>query len=188
MTIVYVLSSATVVLIVISVFIINGLIAKKNQVRNAEGSIDALLKKRYDLIPNLVETVKTYMKHERGTLSEVTEMRTRALNTGLSGSEKVRIHEQLEKTLESIMITCEQYPDLKANTNFLQLQAALNETEEQVSAARRFFNTSVTDFNNALEMFPSIIFAKLMGYRRKEVFTATEEERQSISVKKMFES
>ncbi len=188
MIIYYILAVVAAFFILSCIFIINGLIAKKNQVRNAEGSIDTLLKKRFDLIPNLVETVKKYMKHERGTLSAVTEMRTRALNAGLSGDEKAKIHAQLEKMLGSIMLTAEQYPDLKASTNFLQLQEALNETEEQISAARRAFNASVTDYNNALEMFPSNVFASLLRYKHKEVFTATEEEKQSISVKKLFES
>jgi LemA protein len=188
MTIIYILLGIAVIFILFCIFIVNGLIAKKNQVRNVEGSIDALLKKRFDLIPNLVETVKTYMKHERETLGAVTEMRTRALNAGLSGDEKAEIHAQLEKMLGSIMVTAEQYPDLKASTNFLQLQAALNETEEQISAARRAFNASVTDYNNALEMFPSNVFAMLLRYKHKELFTAAEEEKPNVSVKKLFES
>ena len=188
MNIAYILMVVAAFVIFFCILIINGLIAKKNQARNAEGSIDALLKKRYDLIPNLVETVKTYMKHERETLSAVTEMRTRALSIGLSGDEKARIHADLEKTLGSIILTAEQYPDLKANTNFLQLQAALNETEEQISAARRAYNASVTDYNNALEMFPSNVFALLLRYKHKELFTAAEEEKRNVSVKKLFES
>ncbi|MCU0849321.1 MAG: LemA family protein [Spirochaetes bacterium] len=188
MTTIYIILVAAGFFIFFCILIVNGLIAKKNQVRNAEGSIDALLKKRFDLIPNLVETVKKYMKHERETLSAVTGMRTKTLSPGLTADERDKINAQLERALGSIMLTAEQYPDLKASSNFIQLQAALNETEEQISAARRAFNASVTDYNNALEMFPSNVFAALLRYKHKEVFTAAEEEKENVSVKKLFES
>src|SRR4030042_10193 len=187
MTTVYIILVAAGVFIVFCILIVNSLIAKKNQVRNAEGGIDAILKKRFDLIPNLVDTVKNYMKHERETLSAVTGMRTKTLSPDLTAEEKARIYAQLERTLGSIMLTAEQYPDLKASENFLQLQAALNETEEQISAARRAYNASVTDYNNALEMFPSNVFAILLRYKPKLLFTAAEGEKRNVSVKKMFE-
>jgi LemA protein len=133
----------------------NSLVGKKNQVENAFASIDAMLKKRYDLIPNLVATVKQYAKHESGTLTEITELRAKAMSGGLSSDEQVQVNNQITKAMGGIMVAVENYPELKANENFLQLQRSLNEIEEQISAARRAYNASVTDFNNAIEMFPS---------------------------------
>jgi LemA protein len=186
--IVYVLIGVVVLLVLICVALINSLVAKKNQVRNVAGSIDALLKKRYDLIPNLVAAVKNYMKHERETLTSITEMRARAASGNLSEGEKVKLNDRLGQLLGGILVAVESYPDLKANQNFLQLQAALNETEEQISAARRAYNAAVTDYNNALEMFPSSIFATLLNYKHETVFAAEEGERANVNVGKMFDA
>ena len=166
----------------------NTLVGKKNQVENAFATIDTLLKKRYDLIPNLVATVKQYMEHEAGTLTKITELRAKALSGSISSDDSVALNNQLGKMLGNIMVAVENYPDLKANQNFLQLQGTLNEIEEQLSAARRAFNASVTDFNNAVEMFPTNIMAGMMGYRRRQLFEASEAERETPDVKDLFGS
>ena len=174
------------VLVLIPVFLYNSLVGKKNQVQNVFASIDTLLKKRYDLIPNLIATVKTYMQHERGTLTEITEMRAKAVSGSLSDDQKVDLDNKMTKALGGIMVAVENYPDLKANQNFLQLQGTLNEVEEQISAARRAYNASVTDYNNAVEMFPTNIVASMMNYQRKQVFEIVEKERKNVSVKDLF--
>lgn len=168
------------------VILYNSLIGKKNQVENVFGSIDTLLKKRYDLIPNLVATVQTYMQHERGTLTAITEMRAKAVSGNLSDDEKVALDNKVSKMMGGIMVAVENYPDLKANQNFIQLQRTLNEVEEQISAARRAYNASVTDYNNAVEMLPTSIMASMMNYKRKQVFEIAETERQNVDVKNLF--
>lgn len=173
--------------LVLSYFVIyNGLIGKKNQVENAFASIDTMLKKRYDLIPNLVATVKQYAGHESDTLTEITELRSKAMSGGLSSDEQVQVNNQISKAMGGIMVAVESYPDLKANENFLQLQRSLNEIEEQISASRRAFNSSVTDFNNAIEMFPSSIVANMMKYQRKQLFEIPSEERENVNVGELF--
>ncbi len=164
----------------------NSLVGKKNQVENAFASIDVFLKKRYDLIPNLVATVKQYMQHEADTLTKVTEMRARATSGSVGTDEKVEINNQLSAGLGRIMVAVEAYPELKANENFNQLQRTLNETEEQLSAARRAFNASVTDFNNAVEMFPTNILAGMMGYTRRTLLVTPEAERANVNVGDLF--
>lgn len=164
----------------------NSLVGKKNSVENAFGSIDALLKKRYDLIPNLVATVKQYMKHEADTLTKVTELRAKATSGKLSPDETVELNSTLGGMLGGIMVAVEAYPELKASENFQQLQRTLNEVEEQLSASRRAYNAAVTDFNNAVEMFPTNIMAGMMHYTRRKLFEATEMERVNPDVKNLF--
>ena len=177
-----------VIIVLFLIFLYNSLVAKKNQVINVFASTDAILKKRYDLIPNLVSTVKMYVKHERDLLREITEMRTKVLSGRLSDDDKVDLDNKISGVLRGIMVAVENYPDLKANQNFLQLQASLNEVEEQISAARRAYNASVTDYNNALEMFPSNVMASMMKYERKPWFEISEAERRSVDVGKLFGS
>jgi len=174
------------VLFLIIILIYNSLISKKNQVENAFASVDTMLKKRFDLIPNLVNTVKAYMSHEKSILTEVTELRAKATSGNVSNDEVVALDNQLSKAVGRIMMVSENYPDLKSNTNFIQLQASWTEIEEQISAARRFFNTAVTEYNNAVEMFPTNIFARMMNYQRKKVFEIHEAERQNVDAGKLF--
>jgi len=176
------------VFVLFFVVIYNGLIGKKNQVENSFAGIDTMLKKRYDLIPNLVATVKQYASHESGTLTEITELRAKAMSGGLSSDEQVQINNQLSKMMGGIMVAVENYPELKANENFLHLQRSLNEIEEQISAARRAFNATVTDFNNAIEMFPSSIVAGVMSYKRRQLFEIPQEERKNVNVSELFDS
>jgi LemA protein len=175
------------IIIIIPVLMYNLLVRKKNQVENAFAGIDAILKKRYDLIPNLVATVKQYMVHEAGTLTEITSLRAKAASGGLSSDETVELNNRLGQALGGIMVAVENYPDLKASENFQQLQRALNEVEEQLSAARRSFNASVTDYNNSVEMFPTNIMASMMGYKMRRLFEVTEIERQRPDVADLFQ-
>ncbi len=172
--------------LLISIFIYNNLVGKKNQVENAFGSIDAMLKKRYDLIPNLVESVKAYLKHEKETLTHLTELRTQMMSGNQSTDERVQLENQISGVMRNVMIAVENYPDLKASEQFSLLQRSWNEAEEQISAARRAYNAAVTDYNNGVEQFPSNIFASMLNYQRKAVFVIPEVERQNVSAKEMF--
>ncbi len=165
----------------------NSLVWKKNAVANGFAAVDALLKKRYDLIPNLVSTVKIYMRHEAKVLEEITALRAKAVSGTLSDDEAVAINDKLSKAIGGIMVAVENYPNLKASRNFTQLQRSLNEIEEQISAARRAYNAAVTDYNNAVEMFPSNIIASMMGYKPKKLFEITEAERGNPDIGKLFE-
>ncbi len=173
-------------LIVMSMY--NGLIRKKNEVVNAFGGMDVQLKKRYDLIPNLISTVKQYMTHERELLTKVTELRTKALNADLSDESKVDLDNQITHAMKGIMVAVENYPDLKANQNFLNLQRTMNEVESQISASRRAYNAAVTDFNNGVQMFPSSIIAGMMKLVPKKVFEIPDVERQNVNAKDLFNS
>jgi len=173
---------------IIGAFVIltyNNLIARKNQIDYAQGAIDALLKKRFDLIPNLVATVKEYATHERGLLEQVTALRSR-IGQARSDDERMGLEGQMSGLLGRLLVQLEAYPDLKANQNFLQLQATLNEIEEQISAARRAFNAAVVEFNNAIEMFPSNLVAGWMGLKRRQVFEVDESEAAAPSVSNLF--
>jgi len=169
-----------IILVLIPVVIYNSLVRKKNQVLNVFATIDVLLKKRYELIPNLVATVKGYAEHERSLLEEITRMRAKALSDGISDDQKVELDDRFSKALARLFLVVENYPDLKASENFIHLQRTLTELEEQISAARRAYNAAVVDYNNAIEMFPTNIAALMMRYRRKRFFEIPEEQRQSV--------
>lgn len=175
------------VIILAIVFMYNTLISKKNQVENIFAGLDAILKKRYDLLPNLVASVKEYMVHEQSTLEKITELRSKAVQSNLNSGEKLALDKQLSQMLDGLMVAVENYPTLKANENFLHLQATLNELEEQISAARRAYNQSVTDYNNAIEMFPTNFMANFMKLERKNVFSAPVVERENVDVKNLFQ-
>ena len=177
-----------VLLIVIVAFMYNSLINKKNQVENAFGGMDAQLKKRYDLIPNLISTVKVYMKHESETFTKITELRTKAISGEMSNDEKVELDNTISSKLGSIMVAVENYPDLKASENFNQIQRSLNEVEEQISASRRSYNATVTSYNNSVEMFPTNILAGMMNMKHKKVFEIPEIQRENVNVGDLFDS
>ncbi|HZY82132.1 MAG TPA: LemA family protein [Cyclobacteriaceae bacterium] len=182
----YIVIGGVVLLVLLIIVAYNNLVGARNQVENAFGSIDVMLKKRYDLIPNLVETVKAYMKHEKETLTSITELRTRAVSGTLSTEERVEVENKMAGLMRNVMITAENYPELKADSQFTMLQRSWNEAEEQISAARRAYNAAVTSYNNACEKFPSNILASMFGHKRKAVFVIPEVERQNISAKAMF--
>jgi len=183
------MSTPLIILIVLAIVLVlmyNSLIAKKNQVENIFASVDTLLKKRYDLVPNLVASVSKYMQHEKSILEDITKLRSQANKTNLSDKEKIDLDKKMSAALGSIMIAVENYPELKANENVLHLQHSLNEIEAQISAARRAYNQAVTDYNNAIEQIPTNIMANMMGYSRKDVFEINEGERKNVNVKELF--
>lgn len=165
----------------------NTLIRRKNQIEYAYGAIDAMLKKRYDLIPNLVETVKQYMTYEQDTLAKIISLREQVhAQPGMPAEDRIRTEDNITNLLGKVRIAIENYPELKANSNFIQLQGTWTEIEEQLSAARRTYNSAVTSYNNTVEMFPSNIVANMMNYQRKEVLAIPEVERQAPNAKELF--
>lgn len=175
------------VLLLYFVAVYNNLVRKNNQVSNAFGTIDAMLKKRFDLLPNLVATVQQYAQHESATLSKLTELRTKSYNT-MTTEEKAAFDQAFSQAQRNFFMVAENYPDLKASANFLQLQRTLNETEEQLAASRRTYNACVTDYNNSVMTFPSNIVAGIVNFKTKEVLTIPEEERAVPNVKNLFNS
>ncbi len=175
-----------IVLVIILVLMYNSLVAKKNQVENIFGSVDTQLKKRYDLIPNLIASVSKYMEHEKSILEDITTLRSQANKPDISPKHKMDLDAKMSAALGSIMIAVENYPELKANENVIHLQHSLSEVEAQIAAARRAYNQAVTDYNNALEQIPTNFMANAMGYTRKEVFEIDESERKNVNVKALF--
>lgn len=176
------------VFIVLIIFIVvyNSFVSKRNQVKNAFAGMDVQLKKRYDLIPNIVATVQNYATFEKETLTKLTEMRARATNPNLTNDEKLQMAQETQKMLGNIMVAVENYPELKASENYMQLQKTLTEVEEQIAAARRYYNTAVMDLNNAIMMFPSNLIAGIMSVKEEKMFESNDTERQSVDVNKLF--
>lgn len=160
----------------------NGLIVLKTRIQEALSGIDVQLKRRADLIPNLVETVKGYAKHEKNVFENVTKARSSLMSAG-SLKEKADANNQLSATLKSLFAVAEAYPDLKANTNFQDLQRQLEDTEDKVAYSRQFYNSNVLDFNTRVQMFPTNIMASMLGFKIAEFFAATEDERKKVDVK-----
>lgn len=171
-----------VVLLIIIAGMYNGLVTSRNKVKNAWGQIDVQLQRRFDLIPNLVDSVKGYMKHEEGVLTKVTELRTSWANASTVG-EKAELDNQLSGALKTIMAVSENYPDLKANQNFSELQEELRNTENKISYARQFYNDSVTMYNTKLQVVPTNIIANAFNFSAREVFKVdSEEARKNVRV------
>ncbi len=168
-----------VVLLLIPVLMYNSLVGKRNQIHNIFGTMDAMLKKRWDLVPNLVETVRGYAAHERGLFEAVTEARRRVMQGNAGDDEKVMLDNAVSQLVGLFRMTVENYPQLKASDNFLHLQRTLNELEEQISAARRAYNAAATDYNNSVEMFPTNIIASMFGFARKPLLQFEPESRQT---------
>lgn len=160
----------------------NGLVKTKNQAKEAFSTMDVYMKKRYDLIPNLVETVKGYASHESQTLEKVTAARNAAM-TASSIDEKLKNENALTGTLKSLFAVAESYPDLKANTNFMDLQRQLQTIEEDIANSRKYYNASVKNLNNKIEMFPSSIIAGMFHFEKKPYFeVSSQEERENVKV------
>ena len=171
-----------VVLVVIVAGMYNSLVQARNKVKNAWSQIDVQLQRRFDLVPNLVESVKGYMNHEEATLTKVAELRGAWGNAKTVG-EKANLDNELSRALTSIMAVAESYPDLKASQNFLQLQEELKNTESKVSYSRQFYNDTVTMYNNKLEVIPTNIIAGLFNFKPEELFKVeSEEARKSVKV------
>lgn len=160
----------------------NRLVAFKNRTKEAWADIDVQLKRRYDLIPNLMETVKGYAAHEKQVLENVTAARSAAMDAK-TPEEKIEKENALSQTLKSLFAVAENYPDLKASANFLELQRELSDTENKIQAARRFYNGNVRDFNIAIESFPSNVVAAVFGFKQMKLFEiAAEAEREAPKV------
>ncbi|MFC2049711.1 LemA family protein [Chloroflexota bacterium] len=175
MTIVlWIIIGIIVILLIAFVAIYNGLVRLRNQVKNAWAQIDVQLKRRHDLIPNLVETVKGYMKHERETMEAVTKARTLAQQVSSAGpGERAKAEGELSSALARLLAVAEKYPDLKASQNFLALQEELTSTENKISFSRQFYNDSVMTYNNQTQMFPSNVVASMAGFKHGEFFEVT---------------
>ena len=169
MTPLYIIIGAVVVIGLWAVGMYNRFITLTNRVKEAWSDIDVQFKRRYDLIPNLVETVKGYAAHESGTLTKVTEMRTRAMNA-TSPADKADAENMLSGALKSLFAVSENYPNLKANENFLELQRELSDTENKIQAARRFYNSTVQDLNTGLQSFPNNIIGGAFGFVPRDFF------------------
>ena len=178
-----------VVIVVPALFLIgyyNGFVSKRNMSEQAFSTIDVMLKKRYDLIPNLVATVQQYMTHESETLTRIAQYRSRIADPKAGADSRVSANNELNRLLGNIMVQVENYPELKADKHFSELAATLNNLEEQLSAARRTYNAVVTSFNTSVEMFPGNIFAKLFNFKRLALLETPPEERQTPDVKALF--
>ena len=175
-----------VVLIVVAVFWVmgmyNGLVGSRNEVKNSWSQIEVQLKRRHDLIPNLVETVKGYMGHERGTLEAVTKARQQAVDVTGSVEDRAKVENVLSQTLRSLFAVAEAYPDLKANQNFLALQEELTSTENKISFARQAFNDAAANYNIRREVFPANTVAGMFGFKEAALLETAETERAAPKV------
>jgi len=187
MVIVYVLLAVLAVLVIYVISVYNGFVVLTNRVKEAWSDIEVQMKRRYDLIPNLVETVKGYAAHESGTFEKVIQARNMAMANHGTPAEKAQAENVLSGTLKSLFALSENYPQLKANENFMKLQFELTDTEDRIKASRRFYNTNVMALNSKIEMFPSNIIAKRFGFAKREFFELDESEaaaaRQPVAVK-----
>ena len=178
---IYLIIGAIALLVIYVLVTYNGFVRMKNRVDESFSTMDVYLKKRWDLIPNIVETVKGYAKHEKSTLSEVIKLRNGAYDN-MSSDEKIKANQQLSKGITKIMALAEQYPDLKANENFKDLSTQLTKIEDEIANSRKYYNGTVREFNDKVQMFPSNIVANIFGYKAKTMFEANEEERKNVKV------
>lgn len=178
---VYVIIAILVLIIIYVLVSYNNFIKLDNKVKEAFSTMDVYLKKRWDLIPNLVETVKAYAKYEKDTLKEVIELRNNTYDS-MSDDKKIKTNEQLSSGINKIMALAESYPDLKANENFKNLSHELVKIEEEIANSRKYYNGTVRIYNNKVEMFPNNIVAGLFGYKAKTMFAASADERKNIKI------
>lgn len=170
------------VILLMALFMYNSLVVMRNKVKNGWSQIDVQLKKRYDLVPNLVETVKGYAKHEAGTLSKITELRNQAMQTK-DIKAAMKTNDQLSKAIGGLLnVVVENYPDLKASQNFLMLQEELSGIENKIAYARQYYNDTIMDYNNKLQIFPNSLFAKMFNFKEESFLEATSEEKKNVKV------
>ena len=182
-TILWIILIVLIVAILWIIAVFNGLVTLKNRAKEAFSDIDVQTKRRYDLIPNLVETVKGYASHERELFEKVTQARASAMNAQ-GTQQKAEAENALSNTLKSLFAVAENYPDLKASQNFLALQNELTDTEDKIQASRRFYNTNVRDLNIKIESFPANIIASTFSFKEMELFqTASDVEKEAVHVK-----
>ncbi len=166
-------------------FSYNNLIGKKNQIDNAAGGLDATLKQRFDLIPELVEVTKQYMKHEETMFTKIIELRSRGKTTA-NLDEKNHISDELNNEIGKLLVTVENYPELASNQNFLRLQDSMIDLEKNIAAARRFYNAAIIDFNDSIQMIPGIFIAPIMGLKARERYSIDEFEKNVPNTKDLF--
>ncbi len=177
----YIIIAIVVIFLLLVFATYNSFIKLSNRVKEAFSTMDVYLKKRWDLIPNIVETVKGYAKHEKETLEGVIKLRNGAYDK-MSDDEKIKANNELSKGITKIMALAESYPDLKANENFKDLSNQLTKVEDEIANSRKYYNGTVREYNNKVQMFPSNICAMIFGYKTKKMFEANEEERQNVKV------
>lgn len=177
----YIIIAIIVLIVVYALALYNSFVKLNNKVKEAFSTMDVYLKKRWDLIPNIVETVKGYVKHEKDTLKEVVELRNSAYDK-MSDEEKIKTNEKLSSGISEIMALAEAYPDLKANENFKDLSNQLTKVEDEIANSRKYYNGVVRMYNNKVEMFPSNVFAGLFGYKSKAMFEVSSNERENVKV------
>ena len=178
---IYIIIAIIVLIVIYALALYNSFVKLNNKVKEAFSTMDVYLKKRWDLIPNIVEIVKGYAKHEKDTLKEVVELRNSTYDK-MSDEEKIKTNEQLSSGINKIMALAEAYPDLKANENFKDLSKQLTKVEDNITNSRKYYNGVVRIYNNKVEMFPSNIFAGLFGYKSKAMFEASANERENVKV------
>lgn len=181
MELIWVVLAVIAIAIVWLIALYNGLVVLKNRCEEAWSDIDIQLKRRYDLIPNLIETVKGYAKQEKEVFTKVTEARATAMQA-TAPADKAKAENVLSDTLKSLFAVSENYPQLKSSENFLQLQKELTDTEDKIQASRRFYNANVLSFNNRLQVFPSNMVAGMLGYQRRGFFEVAEGEKEPVKV------
>ncbi len=178
---IYIIIAIIVLIVIYALALYNSFVKLNNKVKEAFSTMDVYLKKRWDLIPNIVEIVKGYAKHEKDTLKEVVELRNSTYDK-MSDEEKIKTNEQLSSGINKIMALAEAYPNLKANENFKDLSKQLTKVEDDITNSRKYYNGVVRIYNNKVEMFPSNIFAGLFGYKSKAMFEASANERENVKV------
>lgn len=178
---IYVVIGIAIVLLIYTFVVYNSLIKLSNKVKEAFSTMDVYLKKRWDLIPNIVEAVKGYAKHEKETLESIINLRNGTYEE-MSTNDKIDKNEQLTTGISKLMMLAENYPELKANQNFLDLSSQLSKVEEDIANSRKYYNAVVRNMNNLVQMFPSNIFAGLFGFKENKFFEATNSERENVKV------
>ncbi len=179
---IYIIIGIIVIILIYAFATYNSFVKLNNRVKEAFATMDVYLKKRWDLIPNIVETVKGYAKHEKETLENVINLRNSSYDK-MSSDDKIKANNELSRGIRNIMLLAESYPELKASTNFKDLSNELSKVEEDIANSRKYYNGVVKMFNDKVEMFPSNLFAKMFGYTSKVMFETSDNERENVKVK-----
>lgn len=178
---IYIILGLVAILAIYVIATFNGLTQTRNRVDEAFATMDVYLKKRWDLIPNLVETVKGYMKHEKSTLKEIVELRNKAYDK-MTEEDKVDVNNKLTQGISKLFALAESYPDLKANQNFMDLSAQLTKVEDDIANSRKYYNGAVRTLNDKVQMFPGNMIAGMLGFKTRKMFEAAETERENVKV------
>lgn len=178
---IYIILGIVAILAIYVIATFNGLTQTRNRVDEAFATMDVYLKKRWDLIPNLVETTKGYMKHEKSTLKEIVELRNKAYDK-MTDEDKVDVNNKLTQGISKLFALAESYPDLKSNQNFMDLSAQLTKVEDDIANSRKYYNGTVRTLNDKVQMFPSNMIAGMLGFKTRKMFEAVETERENVKV------